>query len=110
MFILRLLLWQGVSPQKIYHVTVMPCYDKKLEASRPDFYLSEYETREVDCVITSGEGIYRGKITNWSKTGMIIAIRPHCLCFWFIGEVLKMLEEENVSLRDVEEVAPLDTM
>ncbi|XP_016094011.1 cytosolic Fe-S cluster assembly factor narfl isoform X1 [Sinocyclocheilus grahami] len=69
---------KGVSPQQIYHVTVMPCYDKKLEASRPDFYLSEYETREVDCVITS-------------------------------GEVLKMLEEENVSLRDVE-VAPLDTM
>lgn len=52
----------------------------------------------------------RGKITNWSKTGKIIAIRAHCLCVWFIGEVLKMLEEENVSLRDVEEVAPLDTM
>ncbi|XP_065109016.1 cytosolic Fe-S cluster assembly factor narfl isoform X2 [Paramisgurnus dabryanus] len=69
---------KGVSPQNIYHVTVMPCYDKKLEASRPDFYLGEYETREVDCVITS-------------------------------GEVLKMLEEENVSLRDVEPAA-VDTM
>uniref|UniRef100_A0A3B1IFP5 Nuclear prelamin A recognition factor-like n=1 Tax=Astyanax mexicanus TaxID=7994 RepID=A0A3B1IFP5_ASTMX len=69
---------QGVEPQKIYHVTVMPCYDKKLEASRPDFYLNEFETREVDCVITS-------------------------------GEVLKMLEEEGVSLNDVEP-APLDTM
>lgn len=33
----------------------MPCYDKKLEASRPDFYLSQAETREVDCVITSGK-------------------------------------------------------
>ncbi|XP_046893433.1 cytosolic Fe-S cluster assembly factor narfl [Hypomesus transpacificus] len=69
---------QGLSPQQIYHVTVMPCYDKKLEASRPDFYLTEDETREVDCVITS-------------------------------GEVLKMLEEEKVSLKDVEP-APLDTM
>ncbi|XP_051572867.1 cytosolic Fe-S cluster assembly factor narfl-like isoform X5 [Myxocyprinus asiaticus] len=69
---------KGVSPQNIYHVTVMPCYDKKLEASRPDFYLSKYETREVDCVITS-------------------------------GEVLKMLEEQNVFLRDVEP-APLDSM
>ncbi|KAM9457287.1 cytosolic Fe-S cluster assembly factor narfl isoform 2-T2 [Clarias gariepinus] len=46
---------QGVEPQNIYHVTVMPCYDKKLEASRPDFYFKEAETREVDCVITSGE-------------------------------------------------------
>ncbi|KAJ0058130.1 hypothetical protein NL108_007420, partial [Boleophthalmus pectinirostris] len=61
---------QGLSPQQIYHVTVMPCFDKKLEASRPDFYLTKDETREVDCVITS-------------------------------GEVLKMLEEENVSLNDV---------
>ena len=32
----------------------MPCFDKKLEASRSDFYLNEAETREVDCVITSG--------------------------------------------------------
>lgn len=30
-------------------------------------------------------------------------------CAWFSGEVLKMLEEENVSLRDVEPAA-LDTM
>ncbi|XP_037544283.1 cytosolic Fe-S cluster assembly factor narfl [Nematolebias whitei] len=46
---------QGLSPQQIYHVAVMPCFDKKLEASRSDFYMSEAETREVDCVITSGE-------------------------------------------------------
>ncbi|KAM4598203.1 cytosolic Fe-S cluster assembly factor narfl [Polymixia lowei] len=69
---------QGLEPHEIYHVTVMPCYDKKLEASRPDFYLNETETREVDCVITA-------------------------------GEVLQMLEEENVSLSDVEP-APLDEM
>lgn len=69
---------QGLSPQQIYHVAVMPCFDKKLEASRSDFYLNKAETREVDCVITS-------------------------------GEVLKMLEEENVSLNDLKPVAP-DTM
>uniref|UniRef100_A0A7N5ZZP4 Nuclear prelamin A recognition factor-like protein n=1 Tax=Anabas testudineus TaxID=64144 RepID=A0A7N5ZZP4_ANATE len=62
----------------IYHVAVMPCFDKKLEASRSDFYLTEAETREVDCVITS-------------------------------GEVQKMLEEENVSLNDLDPAA-LDTM
>lgn len=32
----------------------MPCFDKKLEASRSDFYMDKAETREVDCVITSG--------------------------------------------------------
>src|SRR6266478_2048671 len=42
-------------PNEIYHVTVMPCYDKKLEASRQDFYSEDYSTRDVDCVITTGE-------------------------------------------------------
>ncbi len=42
-------------PNEIYHVTVMPCYDKKLEASRKDFFDEEYSTRDVDCVITTGE-------------------------------------------------------
>ncbi|KAJ3048070.1 hypothetical protein HK097_010911 [Rhizophlyctis rosea] len=45
----------GVTPDKIYHVAVMPCYDKKLEASRQDFYNDVYSTRDVDCVITTGE-------------------------------------------------------
>ncbi|WRT70338.1 cytosolic Fe-S cluster assembly factor NAR1 [Kwoniella shivajii] len=42
-------------PNEIYHVTAMPCYDKKLEASRSDFYSSLYSTRDVDCVLTTGE-------------------------------------------------------
>ncbi|KAJ2911771.1 hypothetical protein MD484_g8647, partial [Candolleomyces efflorescens] len=46
---------RGKSPDKVYHVSVMPCYDKKLEASRKDFYNDIYSTRDVDCVITTGE-------------------------------------------------------
>ncbi|XP_071427426.1 cytosolic iron-sulfur assembly component 3 [Pithys albifrons albifrons] len=69
---------QHLSPAQIYHVTVMPCYDKKLEASRPDFFNQQYQTRDVDCVITT-------------------------------GEVLKLLEQEGVSLSDVDP-APLDAM
>lgn len=42
-------------PDEVYHVTVMPCYDKKLEASRSDFYNAQYATRDVDCVLTTGE-------------------------------------------------------
>ncbi|OAD75924.1 hypothetical protein PHYBLDRAFT_15794 [Phycomyces blakesleeanus NRRL 1555(-)] len=42
-------------PNLIYHVAIMPCYDKKLEASRPDFFMQEFDTREVDCVLTTGE-------------------------------------------------------
>ncbi|KAL9984996.1 hypothetical protein ACROYT_G007347 [Oculina patagonica] len=43
----------GKSPDEIYHVTIMPCYDKKLEASREDFYNDMYSTRDVDCVIST---------------------------------------------------------
>jgi len=45
----------GLLPNQIYHVSVMPCYDKKLEASRPCFSNEEYKARDVDCVITTGE-------------------------------------------------------
>ncbi|KAJ8283985.1 hypothetical protein COCON_G00028350 [Conger conger] len=68
----------NLTPKQIYHVTVMPCFDKKLEASRSDFFMKQADTREVDCVITS-------------------------------GEVMKMLEQEGLSLNDVEP-APLDTL
>ena len=33
----------------------MPCYDKKLEASREDFYNDIYRTRDVDCVISTSK-------------------------------------------------------
>ncbi|XP_014214597.1 probable cytosolic Fe-S cluster assembly factor AAEL012261 isoform X1 [Copidosoma floridanum] len=46
---------KGISPEQVYHVTLMPCYDKKLEASREDFYNKLKETRDVDCVITAIE-------------------------------------------------------
>ncbi len=29
----------GLDPAAVYHAAVMPCYDKKLEASRADFNL-----------------------------------------------------------------------
>ncbi|KAG2393249.1 hypothetical protein C9374_009826 [Naegleria lovaniensis] len=37
----------------IYHTTVMPCFDKKLEASRPDFTNDPFD--KVDMVLTSSE-------------------------------------------------------
>ncbi|KAJ3340913.1 hypothetical protein HDU93_005997 [Gonapodya sp. JEL0774] len=42
-------------PNQIYHISVMPCYDKKLEGSRPDFFSEEHSTRDVDCVLTTAE-------------------------------------------------------
>lgn len=44
----------GVNAKKIYHLSIMPCFDKKLEASRPSFALQD-GAREVDLVITAKE-------------------------------------------------------
>lgn len=56
----------NVRPDQIWHVAVMPCFDKKLEASREEltdtFWRSDPSandilppTRDVDCVITARE-------------------------------------------------------
>ena len=44
-----------IDPTRVYHVTVMPCFDKKLEASRGDFQNIVTEAPEVDCVVTALE-------------------------------------------------------
>lgn len=45
-----------LEPAQIYHVAVMSCYDKKLEASRKDFAEEDNNgIRDVDCVITTNE-------------------------------------------------------
>ncbi|KAK9467258.1 iron hydrogenase [Lipomyces arxii] len=46
----------GANKDEIYHVSIMPCFDKKLEASRSDFANCE-GVRDVDCVITTKEVI-----------------------------------------------------
>ncbi|KAM0564355.1 hypothetical protein ACHAPJ_000568 [Fusarium lateritium] len=53
----------GIAPGRIWHLAVMPCFDKKLEASREELteeVWAEGESRgrgvrDVDCVITSKE-------------------------------------------------------
>jgi iron only hydrogenase large subunit-like protein len=53
----------GIPPDRIWHVAVMPCFDKKLEASREELTDVSWEgfvdgnrgVRDVDCVITSKE-------------------------------------------------------
>ncbi|XP_032648649.1 nuclear prelamin A recognition factor [Chelonoidis abingdonii] len=65
---------QNLSPDKIFHIIVAPCYDKKLEALREDFYTPLYNSQDVDCVLTS-------------------------------GEIVQIMEQKNVSMKEVAEVA-----
>ncbi|KAF6264183.1 iron hydrogenase [Scenedesmus sp. NREL 46B-D3] len=46
---------KGWDPSHVYHVSVMPCYDKKLEASRDDFNVPGLSVPEVDSCLTTGE-------------------------------------------------------
>ena len=57
----------NISPDQIWHVSIMPCFDKKLEASReeltdiywraPSATAPPKPVRDVDCVITAREVI-----------------------------------------------------
>ncbi|KAI2585888.1 nuclear prelamin A recognition factor [Homo sapiens] len=45
----------NLSPEKIFHVIVAPCYDKKLEALQESLPPALHGSRGADCVLTSGE-------------------------------------------------------
>lgn len=45
----------GWDPSAVYHCSVMPCYDKKLEASRDDLLIPGTQVPEVDSCLTTGE-------------------------------------------------------
>jgi iron only hydrogenase large subunit-like protein len=54
----------GIPPDRIWHLAIMPCFDKKLEASREELTDATWAgqdsssgrgVRDVDCVITSKE-------------------------------------------------------
>ncbi|KAF2637978.1 cytosolic Fe-S cluster assembly factor NAR1 [Massarina eburnea CBS 473.64] len=61
----------NVAPSQIWHVAIMPCFDKKLEASRSELTSSVWldspdasqdPVRDVDCVITARELLHMATI------------------------------------------------
>jgi hypothetical protein len=75
----RLAAARGWDPARVYHATVMPCYDKKLEASRDDFNLP-------------GEGF----------TGFVALCVGGLACSWGLGRGV-----DGVDLRGHEALGPL---
>ncbi|ELK24757.1 Nuclear prelamin A recognition factor [Myotis davidii] len=47
--------WQNLSTDKIFHVIVAPCYDKKLEALREGVPTALHSSWGADCMLGSGE-------------------------------------------------------
>ncbi|KAK5137384.1 hypothetical protein LTR08_008962 [Meristemomyces frigidus] len=62
----------GVPPEKVWHMAVMPCFDKKLEASRGELTSHTWHgqdgeaVRDVDCVITARELLMLAESRNVS--------------------------------------------
>jgi len=62
----------GVPPEKVWHMAVMPCFDKKLEASRAELTSHTWHDqdgdaiRDVDCVITARELLMLAESRNVS--------------------------------------------
>eukprot|EP01034_Spumella_vulgaris_P021954 gene21954-28034_t len=55
--------------KKVFVVSIQPCFDKKLEASRRDFYHSESDTNEVDLVLSTAElwGLLEEQAATWNQ-------------------------------------------
>lgn len=65
----------GIAPENVWHLAVMPCFDKKLEASRAELTSSAWlpdsasppgGVRDVDCVITARELLMLAQSRNVS--------------------------------------------
>ncbi|CAJ2642678.1 unnamed protein product [Trifolium pratense] len=76
-------------PEEVYHVTVMPCYDKKLEASRDDFVFQ---------LEPNAEG-------RDSEVNMILEVDSVLTT----GEILELIQSKEVDFKSLEE-APLDKL
>ncbi|KAL5073603.1 hypothetical protein RYX36_012587 [Vicia faba] len=110
---------------EVYHVTVMPCYDKKLEASRDDFVFQlephaeghegeeDNLISEVDSVLTTGEILELIQVSKFYAYLHIIIFCVNssllllmCILTHVCGSIFKSKE---VDFKSIEE-APLDKL
>ncbi|XP_009394717.2 protein NAR1 isoform X1 [Musa acuminata AAA Group] len=76
-------------PDNVYHVTVMPCYDKKLEAARDEFSFS----------VDEGENGHANSVMKIPEVDSVLTS----------GEVLDLIQSKSVDFEALKE-APLDSM
>ncbi|CAM9859133.1 unnamed protein product [Ectocarpus fasciculatus] len=64
--------------EEIFHVAVMPCFDKKLEATRKDFYHEDTDKNEVDLVLSTVELIncLVGELSTAASTKSPLVLDP----------------------------------
>eukprot|EP00939_MAST-03C_sp_MAST-3C-sp1_P001978 g1978.t1 len=86
----RLLGRSDVSPSEVLHVSVMACFDKKLEASRLDFWHEGKDDEEEDGMWRSNDAAHECDLVLTS------------------GEIVNMLKDANTSfIDDLDVVVPI---
>ena len=66
----------NIPPSQIWHLAIMPCFDKKLEASRSELTSAAWlpsdhaPVRDVDCVITARELLHLASARNISFSSL----------------------------------------
>ena len=101
----------GVSPSRIWHLAVMPCFDKKLEASREELTdiswrpeenqdPSAQPVRDVDCVITTRELLSLASSRGLSLPNLPLKALPKSLTPPFPDRILDALLFSKRSGRD----------
>eukprot|EP01029_Cantina_marsupialis_P014883 TRINITY_DN3257_c0_g1_i1.p1 TRINITY_DN3257_c0_g1~~TRINITY_DN3257_c0_g1_i1.p1 ORF type:complete len:553 (+),score=190.56 TRINITY_DN3257_c0_g1_i1:98-1756(+) len=64
----------NINGNEVFHAAIMPCFDKKLEGSRKDFYDGENKCADVDCVLATAEIIeYLTEFETSSKLNLSLA-------------------------------------
>jgi iron only hydrogenase large subunit-like protein len=86
----------AASAARVYHVTIMPCYDRKLEASRRDF---AWEQQGTAAKISGSASGGRGGLGD-SGVAAPEAV-PEVDCVLATGEIIDLLSESGVHLADV---------
>ncbi|QIX01659.1 hypothetical protein AMS68_007176 [Peltaster fructicola] len=92
----------GIPPQNVWHLAVMPCFDKKLEGARAELTShawhgqQEDAVRDVDCVITARELLMLAESRNISFPCLPkIPVSQHFAPAFPDREVQKMLSRHK---------------
>ncbi|NP_114174.1 nuclear prelamin A recognition factor isoform b [Homo sapiens] len=112
---------QNLSPEKIFHVIVAPCYDKKLEALQESLPPALHGSRGADCVLTSEisqawwctpvitatrEAAARESLEPGRQRLQRDKIAPLDSSLGGGGEIAQIMEQGDLSVRD----AAVDTL
>ncbi|EGV61763.1 Cytosolic Fe-S cluster assembly factor nar1 [Yamadazyma tenuis] len=85
----------GTDKSNIYHLSIMPCFDKKLESARPEKGEEESTYKDVDCVLTAKE--------------LVTLLDQHPDTFKLIPDDVNDVIHSRVSIQEIyKQVAPVN--